>query len=1122
MARLRQRPPGASIVLVVLAAGLAGAFSGATPAALPLFASASTGATATAAAAVTVATPPSAGPGHVLVASVAVRDQTVISAPPGWTEAISTTCDGSLVLTQAIFVRVADAGEPPAHTFITPAATGAVGTIAAYTSVDVLQPVEASGGQVRRNSRLITAPSVTTNVEKAMLVGFFAHSGRSAITPPAGMSARADVTTGSTAPSARMIAVDEPRPAAGPTGSRTTGEGQWNSCGVGQTIALRPAPDPPVSTSPPVVVGTAQEGRLLTATAGSWTGPATSFAFRWERSTPGGTWEEITGATAADHLLGAAEIGSTVRVVVTAANAGGFGNAASAPTATVLPAPPLNTVAPAVAGVTRERQMLTADPGTWTGSPTFSFQWQRSDGAGGWQDLADATDAAYVPSASDVGSTLRVVVTAVNAGGSGSATSAATAPIDPAAPPSSLEPPAIAGDQREGSTLTATTGTWAGSPTSYAHEWQRSADGGQTWTPAALGDTHLLLVGDVGSIVRVVVTASNSVGAATAASDATAPILPAPPTNVDAPAILGLPQEQAPLTATPGTWTGDPTSYAYQWRRSSDGGGTWVDIAGAVGAGYTPTADDVGRRLSVTVSAENAGGSGTAASAASEPVLPLPPEAVSAPVVTGAAIEGGTLLASTGEWLHDPVAFAFEWRRCDETGCTEAPWETDPEYAVARDDVDFTLHVVVTALNLGGSASAASTPTAPVLPAPPLNEDPPIVSGVPAEGETLTASTGEWRSVKAIVYAYRWERSNDEGQVWSDVPGADQASYFVLAEDVGYRLRVVVTAANTGGATSAPSGPTGEVAGADAPLNVVAPTISGVIQDRGRLNANAGVWSGTPAFAYVWQRSVDGGVTWTDIPRATSFRYTAAAADVGQLLRVSVTAANELGAATAASEPTEIFAAGNRFILINSTWYCDGPVDVELVKVTTTDGQNRDAMRIDNCSGRIARVEVDTNAVDGLKVRNTDPVAHDLTIEGGYVRCHGHPPEAHQDGIQVMGGARLTFRNLVIWCGNPLDFGAGVNSAAMIALGGGGASTPTDVIIEHSVMGPGSANGVLIATSIRSGIRNSVACPDWTPAGGAVLIESSAVDGVDLDNEKPGLEDPRCSSFEAALAWAQP
>jgi hypothetical protein len=491
-------------------------------------------------------------------------------------------------------------------------------------------------------------------------------------------------------------------------------------------------------------------------------------------------------------------------------------------------------------------------------------------------------------------------------------------------------------------------------------------------------------------------------------------------------------------------------------------------------------------------------------------------------VVSGDAVEGSTLHAAAGDWTNGPDVFTYAWDRCDASGCTEIRWATDPGYTLWRDDVGFRIRARVTASNPSGAATAVSAETAVVLPLPPVSEEPPVVTGVAAQGETLTVSNGDWYSSAAIAYAHRWQRSGDGGQTWVDLQAPATPTYVVAAGDVGRILRAVVTAANAGGSTEAPSAPTATVSPPGAPTVLALPSVSGVVQERGRLNALEGTWSGSPGFTYAWQRSTDGGSTWSNVPRGSSSRYTAVAADVGGLLRVRITGSNAHGSLTVSTESWLIHpAGGGQLHLANSTWYCNTAVDLQLVRVTIVDGRLRDAIRIDDCSGRIGRVEVVTNGIDGLKVRNTEPVAHDLAIEGGYVRCTGHPEGAHQDGIQVLGGTRVTFRNLVIWCGDPQsEFGTGVNSSALIAAGGaGGASTPTDVVIESSVMGPGTANGVLVESSVRSGIRGSVACPDWTPAGGPVLIGAAAVDGIDVDNEKPALDDPRCSSFEAALAW---
>jgi hypothetical protein len=1068
---------------------------------------------------VTLARPAGTTAGHVLVAAVSARNGTGVAAPSGWAEAVRTTCVGNddIELTQVVFVRAVAPGEPDVYAF-TATATGIAGALAAYAGVDVQLPVLAAGGQIRRNSRLTTAPSVTAPVPGALLLGAFSNSGRSPLTAPSGMTAR---IAAAATPDVRLLLADELRPAAGATGDRTASSAQPNTCGVGQLVALRPAPDPPVSTAPPAISGSAQEGRTLTATNGSWANAPVSYALRWQRG-DGTTWTDVPGAVSGAYTAVAADVGLRLRVVVTAANSGGSGVAASAPTQIVLPAAPANTVPPAVAGEAREHATLTADPGTWTGSPQLALQWQRSPDGVNWHPVDGATAAEYTAAPVDVGSRLRVLVTATNAGGTATAVSQPTGVVEPAAPPSPLQPPLVTGWRQEGELLSATTGTWTGSPTSFAYAWERSADGG-AWTAieGADGAAYLLGAADVGQLVRVVVTASNANGPGTAPSDPAGPIAAAaPPVNVAPPAITGAPQYGIPLQAEPGTWANAPAAFAYQWRRSSADELGWEDVEGAVGTTYVPGTADVGRRLLVVVTAANAHGSASASSAPTDPVLHPPPTSVSPPVVEGPAVEGEVVTASAGEWTGVPDDFAYVWQRCGSESCEEIRWETDPHYTVRRDDVGLRLRAVVTASSASGSASAESALTEIVLPHAPVNEEPPVVSGHPAQGETLSAAPGDWDSTGSVTYAYRWERSADGGQTWAAVAGADEPTHVLGAGDVGHVYRVVVTATNAGGSTEAASAQTEAVSPPGPPAVLAAPTISGTVQQAGRLTAVPGTWSGTPTFTYVWQRSSDGGATWSAIPRATSYRYTAAAADVGRLVRVLVTGRNQHGSATVPSETWLIHPLGDHAYVVNATWYCDDEVDLDLVHVVIRDGAGRDALRLDECSGRIGRVEVETNGLDGIKVRNTAPVAHDLVVESGFVFCTGRPEGAHQDGIQVMGGSRITFANLVIWCSSDDEFGDGVNSSALISRAGAAATTPVDVVIEHSVMGPGTTNGVLVGNSVRSGLRSSVACPDRTTAGGPVLLEPEAVDGVDVDNEKPGLEDPRCSSFEAALAWA--
>ena len=81
--------------------------------------------------------------------------------------------------------------------------------------------------------------------------------------------------------------------------------------------------------------------------------------------------------------------------------------------------------------------------------------------------------------------------------------------------------PAITGTATVGETLTASTGTWSGSPTpSYAYQW--FADGESI--PGATADTYDLTAGEEGTVITVQVTASNVNGSASAISAATSAV----------------------------------------------------------------------------------------------------------------------------------------------------------------------------------------------------------------------------------------------------------------------------------------------------------------------------------------------------------------------------------------------------------------------------------------------------------------------------------------------------------------------------------------------------------------------------------------------------------------------
>ena len=94
--------------------------------------------------------------------------------------------------------------------------------------------------------------------------------------------------------------------------------------------------------------------------------------------------------------------------------------------------------------------------------------------------------------------------------------------------------------------------------------------------------------------------------------------VPQPPAATNGPSISGAARRGSALVVLPGSWSNAPSSYDYQWQRLMRDG--WEDIEDAVGRSYTPTGDDLGRRLRANVIAHNEDGTSTAASSATAPI----------------------------------------------------------------------------------------------------------------------------------------------------------------------------------------------------------------------------------------------------------------------------------------------------------------------------------------------------------------------------------------------------------------------------------------------------------------------------------------------------------------------
>lgn len=255
----------------------------------------------------------------------------------------------------------------------------------------------------------------------------------------------------------------------------------------------------------PTISGTARVGDTLTVQPGTW-GPGTiPLTYQWYRSA-----KAIKGATGSTYVLTADDADQTITVKATSATPAFVAQSrTSKATAKVARLAWTATAEPTITGNPQAGQVLTAQPGTWAPSATFSYQWYRDGKA-----ITGATKAKYTLTAADYQHAITVRTVASRAGyQSAATTSKATAPITKGKL-TAASTPTILGTRTVGRTLTAKPGTWGPGKVPLAYQWYR----GTAKISGATKSTYKLTSKDAGKTIKVRVT-SNTAAFATVAKE---------------------------------------------------------------------------------------------------------------------------------------------------------------------------------------------------------------------------------------------------------------------------------------------------------------------------------------------------------------------------------------------------------------------------------------------------------------------------------------------------------------------------------------------------------------------------------------------------------------------------
>lgn len=343
-------------------------------------------------------------------------------------------------------------------------------------------------------------------------------------------------------------------------------------------------------------------------------------------------------------------------------------------------------------------------------------------------------------------------------------------------------------------------------------------------------------------------------------------------------AISGTAQVGQTLTAnlsgiiyTPNTTEDVPT---YQWYR--DG----VAIPGATSASYELTEDDIGKPITIKVTADGIHATGSVTSEETAPVAKADgPAAPSAPEEDSKTATSITLKAVAGqEYSRDGVN-----------------WQDSPTFDGLTPGTDYTF---VTRIKGTATQSPSAVSEAITIRTP--NADLPLmggvvsVSGTAKYGETLTADvTGITYTPNTTenVPTYMWYRDGVA------IEGATNESYTLTEDDIGKTLTVMVIADGTHAAGSVTSAATAPVAKVEGPTAPSAPVEASKTATSITLTGIAGQ-----------EYSKDGGLTWQDSP---TFNGLTPDTDYTFVTRVKATATHNSSAISEAAKIRTSVSASN-------------------------------------------------------------------------------------------------------------------------------------------------------------------------------------------------------------------
>lgn len=424
-----------------------------------------------------------------------------------------------------------------------------------------------------------------------------------------------------------------------------------------------------------------------------------------------------------------------------------------------------------VSGSAKVGSLLKATLGTFSPAQSAtSYVWLR-DGV----PIDNAVGSTYTPTGDDLGHSLKAQATVTRSGyTTRTITSAATAKV--ALGGLTGTTPKISGTVRVGSVLTVTAGAWSPGA-DLAIQWRvnGAAVAGETTT------SYPVRPADVGKAVTVSVTATKEFYATlTKTSAATASVASAPFLSSPVPAIDGTAQVGEELSVDAGVW--DPAA-ALTYRWYADG----TFIPGATHETFTPTGSQLGKKISVKVTAKLLGYTTTSRTSASTSSVARGVWLATPDITVVGNNRVGSLLSVDKTGWQSNATFKYRWY----ANGVAIDGATKSTFTPTSSMLGKSLKVKVTTTTSGYPVWSQTV----VLPTPVARGEfastpVPVITGTSKVGSTLKVTPGAWSPTPTLKY--QWLADG------LPISGATASTYKIGASKEGTVITVKVTGSRSG------------------------------------------------------------------------------------------------------------------------------------------------------------------------------------------------------------------------------------------------------------------------------------------------------------------------------------